>query len=181
MDVCGNCGHSYSVTARFCSVCGAPVAAYAQPQRRYAPTEYPPPNPPRADPAQIYTPQSHSQPPYLPPQQPGSWNPHHIAARGFAQIFGLHPAMALLTVVVNTMVFTTGVFTMGVGWGMSIPVGIAIAIIVYMGQKKWYDDDHESALIKALIVGFLTAIPTSLPGYLTIPSGVIGLFHGKRN
>jgi magnesium-transporting ATPase (P-type) len=89
--------------------------------------------------------------------------------------------MALLTVVVNTMVFASGFATWGVGWLTSIPVGIVLGIITYMAQKKWYGDDHDSAIIKALIVAFLTAIPTSLPGYLTIPSGVIGLFHRNRN
>jgi hypothetical protein len=32
-------------------------------------------------------------------------------------------------------------------------------------------------MLKGLIVGLLTAIPTSLPGLLTIPSGIVGLLH----
>jgi O-antigen/teichoic acid export membrane protein len=88
--------------------------------------------------------------------------------------------MALLVVVVNTMVFVSGFGTMGVGWLTSIPVGVVIGIITFMAQKKWYGDDPESALIKALIVAFLTAIPTSLPGYLTIPSGIVGFFRRKE-
>jgi hypothetical protein len=114
------------------------------------------------------------------PSSPASRNPHHLAAHGFAQTFGLLPAMALLTVVVNTMVFASGFGTMGVGWLTSIPIGLVLGIIVFMAQKKWYGDDAEGALIKALIVAFLTAIPTSLPGYLTIPSGVIGFFRRKK-
>jgi hypothetical protein len=35
-------------------------------------------------------------------------------------------------------------------------------------------------MIKGLIVGLLTAIPTSLPGFLTIPSGIVGLVHILR-
>jgi hypothetical protein len=56
-------------------------------------------------------------------------------------------------------------------------VGIVLGFITYRAQRHWYRDDRESAIIKGLIVGLLTAIPTSLPGFLTIPSGVIGLVH----
>jgi hypothetical protein len=93
-------------------------------------------------------------------------------------------------VIVNTMIFGTA----GVAALMTLPTGgaslvalttvstvcgLILAIITYLAQKKWYDDDKESAIIKALIVGFLTAIPVGLPGYLTIPSGIIGFFRRK--
>lgn len=128
---------------------------------------------------QGYPPQGYpAQPGYL-QEQHGEDSHHHMMAHGVAQTFGLHPAMALLTVVVNSMVFLSGIVSGGTGWLISIPVGVVIGFITYKGQKKWFGDDHESALIKALIVGFLTAIPTSLPGYLTLPAGVLGLFHRK--
>jgi hypothetical protein len=119
---------------------------------------------------------------YIPPtREPlATQPPHAVAATEFIQTFGLHPAMALLVVVVNTMVFVSGFGTMGVGWLTSIPIGVVIGIITFMAQKKWYGDDPESAFIKALIVAFLTAIPTSLPGYLTIPSGIVGFFRRKE-
>jgi hypothetical protein len=122
-----------------------------------------------------------SEPEVIPPGPSplATSNPAHIGSHGFAQTFGLHPAMALLTVIVNTMVFGSGLVTGGVGWTLSTPIGIVLGIIIYMAQKKWCGDDNESAIIKALIVAFLTAIPTSLPGYLTIPSGIIGLFHRR--
>jgi uncharacterized YccA/Bax inhibitor family protein len=132
----------------------------ANPQPPYSTQDYPP------------------QPGYI-AQQPDGNSHGHMMAHGVAQTFGLHPAMALLTVVVNTMVFVSGLVSGGTGWLISIPVGVVIAIITYKGQKKWFADDHESALIKALIVGFLTAIPTSLPGYLTLPAGVLGFFRRK--
>jgi hypothetical protein len=106
-------------------------------------------------------------------------SPDHQMARGFAQTFGLHPAAALLTVVVNTMVFTSGIITLGAGWALSTPIGIVLGIIIFLMQKRWYGDDNQEAFIKALIVAFLTAIPTSLPGYLTIPSGILGFFRRK--
>jgi hypothetical protein len=52
-----------------------------------------------------------------------------------------------------------------------------VGLVAYKAQRHWYGDDRESALIKGLIVGLLTAIPTSLPGFLTIPSGIVGLVH----
>jgi len=123
------------------------------------------------------------KPEVIPPGRsyPATSSPEHHVAHGFSQTFGLHPAAALLTVVVNTMVFASGFGTMGVGWLTSIPVGFVLGIIVFMTQKKWYGDDNESAFIKALIVAFLTAIPTSLPGYLTIPSGILGFFNRRKN
>ena len=103
----------------------------------------------------------------------------HPVARGFAQTFGLHPAVAALAVTVDLMVFGAGDVTLGVGWFASIPIGAVVAIITYMAQKKWYGDDKESALIKALVVGLLTAIPTSLPGLVSAPMGILGLFRRK--
>ena len=144
---------------------------------------------------QPFRPQSQEQRPYAPEPPPAYREPevyrqreaqivtpaHAESPHGFAQTFGLHPAMALLTVIVNTMVFASGFGTGGIGWLTSIPVGLVIGVIIFLGQKKWYGDDNENALIKALIVAFLTAIPTSLPGYLTIPSGIVGLFHRNKN
>ena len=55
-----------------------------------------------------------------------------------------------------------------------------LGVIAYLAQRKWYGDDKDSALIKALILGFLTAIPTPLPAMLTVPSGILGLVHKWR-
>jgi hypothetical protein len=81
------------------------------------------------------------------------------------------------------MLFGGQLATLGASTLLSVPVGIALGFITYKAQRHWYRDDRESAIIKALIVGLLTAIPTSLPGFLTIPSGIVGLAHllsGKR-
>jgi hypothetical protein len=131
-------------------------------------------------------------PEIIPPGQssPATTHPEHHMARGFAQTFGLHPATALLTVVVNTMIFgsagVAALFSLPTG-GISIAAltfisticGIILGTITYMVQKKWYDDDKDSAVIKALIVAFLTAIPVGLPAYLTIPAGILGFFRRK--
>ena len=117
-------------------------------------------------------------------------SPVHHVTRGFTQAFGLHPAMALLTVVVNAMIFgdailsvSTGIFMFGLSLAQLVAVstgaGAVLGYITYRAQQKWYGDDPESAKIKALIVGFLTAIPAGLPGFLVIPSGIVGLFRRK--
>jgi hypothetical protein len=96
------------------------------------------------------------------------------------QRFGISPLLALVVFLANTMVFVTGFATLGVGWLTSIPVAIVVGLLTYFMQVKWYRDDRDSAIIKAMIVGFLTSIPTALPGYLVIPMGIIGLIHDLR-
>lgn len=95
----------------------------------------------------------------------------------FGQMFGLDPRVTLLTLVVDTMLFGGSLVTLGASTLLSVPAGIALGFITYKAQRHWYRDDRESALIKGLIVGLLTAIPTGLPGFLTIPSGIVGLVH----
>jgi hypothetical protein len=105
-------------------------------------------------------------------------NPH-AAARGFGQIFGIHPAMAFLTLIVDMMLFGGEVGTLGASLPISFAGGIVLAFITFRAQKR-YGDDTESAFIKALILGFLTAIPTALPAFIYVPSGVVGLVHNLR-
>jgi ABC-type xylose transport system permease subunit len=78
------------------------------------------------------------------------------------------------------MLFGGDVATLGAGALLSLPAGVVLGVITYKAQRHWYGDDRENALIKGLVVGLLTAIPTSLPGLLTIPSGLIGLAHMLR-
>jgi hypothetical protein len=106
-------------------------------------------------------------------------NPH-AAARGFGQIFGIHPAMAFLTLIVDMMLFGGEVGTLGTSLPISCAAAGVLAIITFLAQRKWYGDDDESAFIKALVLGFLTAIPTALPAVIYVPSGVVGLVHNMR-
>jgi hypothetical protein len=162
MIACESCHSAIHEASRFCPVCGrprTPAAQFAAP----------------AVPAQPYQ--------EIRPGQLTAANgiqPHH---GGFVQHFGLDPRIALLTVIVDSMLFGGQVLTLGSTMMLSIPAGIALGVITYKAQRHWYGDDRDSALIKALITGLLTAIPTSLPGFLTIPSGLVGLLHffpGKR-
>lgn len=60
---------------------------------------------------------------------------------------------------------------------MEIGAGVALTFITYKIQRAWYGDDHDSALIKALIVGLLTAIPVPLTSIVAAPGGILGLLH----
>lgn len=173
MATCSNCtAPLVDTTARYCNSCGKPVSMAT------------------------WSPNPVAQPPQQgsPNQQPGgAWQgnqPHQLVTRGFAQIFGLQPAMAILTVAVNAMIFGDAVlsvpgaiFTAALSLAQLVAVstsaGAILGFITYKAQKKWYGDDKESALIKALIVGLLTAIPVGLPGFLVIPSGIVGFFRKK--
>jgi hypothetical protein len=88
--------------------------------------------------------------------------------------------MAFLTLIVDMMLFGAEVGTLGASLPISFAAGCVLAVITFLAQRKWYDDDSESAFIKALILGFLTAIPTPLPAVIYVPSGLVGLVHNLR-
>jgi len=96
-------------------------------------------------------------------------------SRGFAATFGLDPRVAVLTVIVDVMVFGGDAITLGALIPIGIAVGAILAFIVYKIQMTWYGDDHDSALIKALIIGLLTAIPAPLGPLFAIPGGLLGV------
>jgi hypothetical protein len=102
------------------------------------------------------------------------------AHRGFGQLFGLHPIPAATTFVANEMLFAGAVFSMGTLALLAPIVAVGLGIITYKSQRRLYNDDHDAALIKALAVGLISAIPVGLPTFLTVPSGVIGLVHTLR-
>jgi hypothetical protein len=162
MIACESCHSVIHEASRFCPVCGrsrVPAAPFAAASFE------------GAHPGQVYSGQL---------VQGNALPVHH---NGFVQHFGLDPRVALLTVVVDSMLFGGQVLTLGSTMLLSVPAGVALGFITYKAQRHWYGDDRESALIKGLIVGLLTAIPTSLPGFLTIPSGLLGLLHffpGRR-
>ena len=155
MIACESCHSVIHEASRFCPVCGRPRTAGTA----------------------VQIPQNQ------PLQAQFAGNDLHQHHGGFVQHFGLDPRIALLTVIVDSMLFGGQVLTLGSTMMLSIPAAIALGVITYKAQRHWYGDDRDSALIKALITGLLTAIPTSLPGFLTIPSGIVGLLHffpGKR-
>jgi hypothetical protein len=117
---------------------------------------------------------------YMPQAIPAAYHPHLAKAHGFGQIFGIHPSIAFLTVVVDLMLFGGEVATAGVLLPIAVGVGGVLGWITYLTQRKWYGDDKSSAMIKALTIGLLTAIPAPLPALLSIPAGLVGLVHTMR-
>lgn len=107
-------------------------------------------------------------------------SPHGVAARGFGQMFGIHPAMASLTLIVDMMLFGGEVATLGAILPISFAAGVVLGVITFLAQKKWYGDEAETAFIKALIVGFLTALPSPIPVVVYVPAGVVGFVHNLR-
>jgi hypothetical protein len=106
--------------------------------------------------------------------------PRQRSPKGIGQLFGLDPRIAFVTFVVDVMLNAGDLASMGLLVPFSVVAGIVLGYIVYKGQINWYGDDKETAKIKAIILGLLTAIPTPLPEILYIPAGLIGFFHKFR-
>ena len=106
-------------------------------------------------------------------------NPETVGSIGrFGQLFGLDPRVAFLTLIVDMMLNAGDLVSMGLLLPVSVAAGVVLGCVVYRAQINWYGDDKESAKIKAIILGLLTAIPTPIPEILYIPAGILGLFHG---
>lgn len=119
----------------------------------------------------------------LEPWRSKNWRPgnlHHAAAGGLAQMLALHPGMAALTVTVDLMAQSAAVATAGLLIPLSVAAGAVLAWLCYRAQMKWMNDDEEAALIKAVAVGLLTAIPSPLPYAFFIPMGIIGWWRRRR-
>lgn len=78
------------------------------------------------------------------------------------------------------MLFGGTIATGGAIWPFALVVAAVLGFITYRAQMRFYGDDSEAAMIKAVSVSLLTAIPTSLPGFLTVPSAVVGVVHTLR-
>jgi hypothetical protein len=106
--------------------------------------------------------------------------PQKPTHRKLGQMFGLDPRIAFLTLIVDMMLNAGDLVSMGLLFPVSLAAGIVLGYIVYKAQINWYGDDKESAKIKALVLGLLTAIPTPLPELLYIPAGIVGLYYSFR-
>lgn len=75
------------------------------------------------------------------------------------------------------MLFGGTVVTGGLGWGASVPVGVAIGVGV--GLLQHFGSPHDNpglAAGKGIIIAVLTAIPTALQSLLVGSAGVAGAF-----
>lgn len=120
---------------------------------------------------------------YVSPQQTSpapSSDRQAVAAKGLAQAFGLDIRAAILTILVDMLLFGEEVVSLGTLIPLSIAVACVLGFIVYKMQTKWYGDDHDSGLIKALVVGLVTAIPAPITPVIAIPGGILGLINMLR-
>ncbi|MGD0503795.1 MAG: hypothetical protein ABSD02_13720 [Steroidobacteraceae bacterium] len=113
------------------------------------------------------------------PEGPSSVRPP--AARGFAASFGLDPRVALLTVLVDLMANSATIASAGLLYEVELGAAVVLTVIAYKAQRAWYGDDRDSALIKALVVGLLTAIPVPISPLFALPGGAIGLLRVLRH
>lgn len=95
----------------------------------------------------------------------------------FSQLFGLDPRIAFLTLIIDMMLNAGELLSMGLLVPVSMVAGVVLGYVVYKAQINWYGDDPESAKIKALVIGLLTAIPTPIPELLYLPAGMLGVFN----
>ena len=104
----------------------------------------------------------------------------------FAQRYGLHPLVAAIVISADTLLVpsdTVGVFfspeSAGVSAAIAVVLSIVIAAILMVAcillQRYTYRDNWGTAVGKGLIVGIITAIPTSFPSIITAGSGVVGI------
>jgi hypothetical protein len=103
-----------------------------------------------------------------------------LAGRSFGQLWGLHPGITLLVLVIDTMLFGAQVASLGALFPVALAVACVLGFITYRSQMRWYHDDSQSAAIKALIVALVTAIPSPLPAFLYVPAGLVGVVHTLR-
>jgi hypothetical protein len=92
----------------------------------------------------------------------------------FAKTFGLHPLTAILLLVVDWMLFGEEVATGGVGWVLSLPIGVLLGIIAVLIQRKLFKEESRPAIAKGLVVAVLTAIPAPLSSLGLLPLAAFG-------
>ncbi len=92
----------------------------------------------------------------------------------FARTVGLHPLTALGLFIVDWMLFGEEVATGGVGWLISLPIGIMLGLVAYLIQRRSYKDEAGPAAAKALLVGLLTAVPAPLSSFGILPLAAFG-------
>jgi len=115
-----------------------------------------------------------------PSSSPSDNDNQGLGRRSFGQLWGLHPGITLLVLVIDTMLFGAQVASLGTLFPVALAVAGVLGFITYRAQMRWYHDDSQSAALKAVIVALVTAIPSPLPAFLYVPAGLVGLMHTLR-
>lgn len=96
------------------------------------------------------------------------------------QVCGIHPLVATLAIAVDVMLFGGTSATLGVGWLVSLPVSIVIALIGVIIQKKSFGDGWLVSIAKGMSIGLLVAIPTPIPSVLIASTGFLGFIKKPK-
>jgi hypothetical protein len=91
-----------------------------------------------------------------------------------SKTFGLHPLTAIVLLVVDWMLFGEEVATGGIGWVISLPVGVLLGLAAVLIQKRFYKDESRPAIAKGFVVALLTAIPAPLSSLGLLPLAAFG-------
>jgi len=98
---------------------------------------------------------------------------------------GLHPFVGFGMFAVDAMLFGAEGISMGITWPISIAVSAVLTIGCVLIQKHQMREQWGLALGKGIIIGLITAIPTSIPSIITVSGGVLGtvalLADGRRS
>jgi hypothetical protein len=149
MFKCSNCSSQFTTPTSVCNKCGMSMSSEPQ-QESVA---------------------SHAA------HIPRDWNARQAITRGFLRVFGLHPGVAIGTILVNLVLFGMNLMALiiaahtdsrdiAVALVISVEIGALAGYLSYLGQIKWYGDDRETAMVKGTVTGVITAIPTGLLGML---------------
>ncbi len=118
----------------------------------------------------------------------GTWAPPGAAPAstlathggGLVQTFGLDFRVAMLAVIVDVMAFSADVVSAGLLYPIEIVSALILGVITYKIQRAWYGDDRDSAVIKALVIALVTAIPVPISPLLAGPAGILGILRAMR-
>lgn len=105
--------------------------------------------------------------------------PHAAASRGLAAAFGLEFRAALLTIIVDVMVFGLDTVSLETLLPLGIIIATVLGFIVYRIQME-SGDDKQQAMTKGMIIGLLTAIPAPLSPIVAVPAGLLGVVNKVR-
>jgi hypothetical protein len=116
--------------------------------------------------------------PHVPPALPSM--PHANASRSLAGLFDLNISVAVLAIVADVVLFAGDVCTLGGMTPIIFFFAIVLGVITYLIQTNWHRDDRNSALIKSLIIFFLTALPGPITPLFAVPAALVSVVRKIR-
>lgn len=105
---------------------------------------------------------------------------HNPEKRGFVQTMGLAPGAAVLAIGTDFLLFTGDLVSMGLLVPFSLLAAGALGFVIYKLQRGW-GDGHDAAIVKAVVIALITAIPVPVTPLLPGPAGLVGLIKSFRS